>query len=117
MSILHRSQSVVIWQRKRIRRNWLRDGTGSNESYRNSARHYRAIFDYLDLLQILTVYAFADAGRLASVTAQILCLAAFNFLVAPARFQVSVQLKLSRTLDALIFLEGTHGTKLFLIRR
>ena len=99
---------VMIRQCKRISRNWLCDGSGPNESDRNSSGHHGTIFDDLDFLQILTVNAFADASRLASVTAQILSLAAFNFLVASARLQVSVQLELSCTLDALIFLKGTH---------
>ena len=118
MSILHLKQRLVmIWQCKRIRGHWLCDGPGPNESDRNSPCHHGTIFDDLDFLQILTVNAFADSGRFASVTAEILCLAAFNLLVAPAWFQVAVKLKLSRTLDAFIFLEGTHGTKQFLIRR
>ena len=108
---------VMIRQCKRISRNWLCDGSGPNESDRNSSGHHGTIFDDLDFLQILTVNAFADSGRLASVTAEILCLAAFNLLVAPAWFQVAVQLELSCTLDAFIFLQGTHGTKQFLIRR
>ncbi len=108
---------VVIWQCERIRRNRLRNGTGADESHRNLACHNSTIFDDLDLLQILTVNAFTDSSGLASVTAQILCLAAFNFLVSPARLQVSIQLHLSRTLDAFVFLQGTHDTKQFLIRR
>ena len=99
---------LVNWQCERICCNWLRDGTAPNEPNRNPAGDHRSIFEDLDFLQILTVNAFADASRLASVTAQILSLAAFNFLVASARFQVSVQLELSCTLDALIFLQGTH---------
>ncbi len=99
---------VVIWQCKRIRGDWLRDGTGPNESYRNSAGHHGTIFEDLNFLQILTVNAFADAGRLASVAAQILSLAAFNLFVASARLQVSIQLELSCTLDSLILLKGTH---------
>ena len=67
------------------------------------AGHNSTIFDDLDFLQILTVNAFTDTSGLASVTAQILCFAAFNFLVSPARLQVSIQLHLSRTLDAFVF--------------
>ena len=112
-----RQVSVVFGQCKRIERYGLGDRSGTNESHRYAAGYNGPVLDDLNFFEIPTVGAFGDPGRLSSVTAQILCLAAFHLLIAATRLQVSVQLESSRTLNPLIFLESTHGTKMFLIKR
>lgn len=107
-------QLVSIWQCKWIFRDWLHDSTGADEAYRNATSNNGTVFQYLNLLQILTVDSLCNSGGLATVTAEVLCFAALNLLVSTTGLQISVQLQHRSAFDSLVFLQRTHGNKAFL---
>ena len=106
-------RSIMFWQCKRILSNWLRDSARADQSNRYTSTNNLAVFQNLNLLQIASIDSLRDAGRLATVTAQVLRFAAFDLRVAASWLQVSVQFEDCSSLDSLVLLESTHGNKSF----
>lgn len=107
-------ESVSVWQCKWVLRNRLNDHAGADEADRNASTYDGTVLKDLDLLQVLTINSLRNSGGLATVTAEVLCLAALNLLVSTTGLQISVKLQHRSAFDSLVFLQRTHGNKAFL---
>lgn len=87
---------------------------GADQAHGNATADDSTVFQDLNLLQVLPVDSLRDSRRLATVTAEVLCLAALNLLVSTTGLQISVQLQHRSAFDSLVFLQRTHGNKAFL---
>ena len=105
----------MIWQCERILSHWLHDAARSDQAHGNPTTNDSTVFQNLNSLQILAVDPFGDAGRFATVTAEVLSLAAFDLLVATTRLQISVQFCDRSAFDSFVLLQRTHGNKVSLL--